>query len=281
MGKIQWLVVLGRIIVVAALYAFGSRVSQAGSAPAVDMATKGAKMNQTEALSFEEILKRAKESVSPDLQMRLTSLENSITRGDVRQQKLHAFHELAAIWDSIGQHTVSAYYKGEEGKLENSEKTMTFAASLLLLYQEQTKDPAIRQWEINEAKDLLEKSEKLAPQNDSVQVGLAKVDVATGSVMQGVQRLKKILEDDPNNIPANMTLGQLSITSGQFGKAVQRLQKVVNLQPDNVEALYYLAESYKNTGKKQKAIELFEKCKSLINDPGFSKEIDDYINTFK
>jgi tetratricopeptide (TPR) repeat protein len=45
--------------------------------------------------------------------------------------------------------------------------------------------------------------------------------------------------------------------------------------------MYFLAEAYKNQGNKQKAIELFEKCKSIVNNPDFSKEIDQYISTFK
>lgn len=281
MHKNQWLVVLGGILAVVALFAFGERVSQADTAPAVNMATERAKMKQTEAASFEDVLKKAKEGLAPELQMRISRLENSVTRGDVKQQQLHAYHTLTAIWDSLGHIPIAAYYRGAEGKLENSQKTLTFAANLFLIHQQQTSDPAIRQWEIQEAKALLEQAEKLAPENDSVQVGLAKVEVASGNVMQGVQRLLKIVKEDPDNIGANMTLGRLSITSGQYTKAVERLEKVVDQQPNNVEALYYLAEAYKNTGKTQKAISLFEKCKLLVDDPGFDKEIDDYINSFK
>lgn len=281
MRRNQWIVIVGGIIAVVALYAFGKRVSQADTAPAVKMATERAKMNQSEAASFKEVLKKAKEGLSPELQMRISRLENSVTRGDVKQQQILAFHSLTAIWDSLGHIPIAAHYRGEEGKLENSEKTLTFAANLFLIHQQHAKDPAIRQWQIQEARDLLEHAVKLAPESDSVQIALAKAEVASGTVMQGVQRLLKIVKEDPDNIGANMTLGQLSITSGQYAKAVDRLKIVVDQQPGNVEALYYLAEAYKNTGKKDKAIELFEKCKTLVKDPGFSKEIDDYINSFK
>lgn len=281
MRKNQWLVILGGTIAVVALFAFGDRVSQADTAPAVKMATERASISQSKAASFEDVVEKAKEGIPPDVQMRISRLENGITRGDVKLQQLRTYRTLMNIWDSLGHVPIAAHYRGEAGKLENSEKTLTFAANLFLVHQQHAKDPAIRQWEILEAKELLEYAEKLAPQNDTIQVALAKAEVASGTVMQGVQRLLKIVKSDPNNLGANMTLGRLSITSGQYTKAVERLKIVVNQQPDNVEALYYLAEAYKSTGKPKKAIELFEKCKKLVNDPGFSKEIDNYIKSFK
>ena len=99
--------------------------------------------------------------------------------------------------------------------------------------------------------------------------------------MQGVQRLLKITEKDPNNLQANLMLGRLSVTSGQYDKAVARLEKVVAQAPENTEALYFLAEAYKGHGDTEKAIKTFERCKQLVNDPAFSKEIDNYINSFK
>jgi len=45
--------------------------------------------------------------------------------------------------------------------------------------------------------------------------------------------------------------------------------------------MYFLAETYKNMGNKEKAIDLFEQCKKIVNNPDFSAEIDNYINTFK
>ncbi len=281
MRRNQWLVVLGGIVAVIALYAFGRRVSQAGSAPAVQAAMQGAQMNQAKAASFDDILGKAKSALDPQMQMRISKLEHSVTRGEVKRQQLQAYRSLAALWDSLGHIPIAAHYTGEQGRLEGSEQTLTFAANLLLTHHEHAKDPAVKAWEVEEAKGFLEKAVKIAPNNDTIQVVLAKSEVASGNVMQGVQRLLKITGKDPDNMEAQMTLGQLSITSGQFLKAIDHLKRVVDRQPDNVEAMYYLAEAYKNTGKTKEAISLFERCKQLVNDPGFSKEIDNYIDSFK
>jgi hypothetical protein len=46
------------------------------------------------------------------------------------------------------------------------------------------------------------------------------------------------------------------------------------------EILYFLAEAYKGKGNTSKAKALFNECKQLVNNPDFSKEIDEYIKTF-
>lgn len=282
MCKNQWLVLIGGVVAVFCLYAFGNQLPDEKAVPDAAMQAATAETDQKVApAQFEEVLSKAKESLEPAMQVRISSLENSVTRGEVEKQQHQAYTSLASLWDSLGHLPISAHYLGEAAKLANSKKSLTFAAHLFLTHQEHAEDPAIRAWEVGEAKTLLEKALELDPQDDTVQVALARVEVDNGDVMQGVQRLLKVTEKNPDNMAANLILGRLAITSGQYVKAIDRLQKVANRQPDNAEALYYLAEAYKGTGQTDEAIRLFEKCKELVNDPGFSKEIDQYINSFK
>ena len=99
--------------------------------------------------------------------------------------------------------------------------------------------------------------------------------------MNGVQQLLSITRRDPEHAGANLMLGRLDITSGQFPKAIDRLGKVLQKDENNREALYFLAEAYKGQGNKAKAIELFERCKRVVNNPDFSKDIDTYIKSFQ
>lgn len=284
MRKSQWLLVLLAAGSVFSLYVFGRIVPETTSsgkagkdaaAPAMGTAAK------VPPADFKDILAKAKATLNPAMQLRISNLENSVTRGDIRNQRLNSYKSLATLWDSLNHIPISAYYLGEQAKLENSKKSLTFAANLFLAHIQHTEDEGVRAWEADQAEQLLQQAEKLDPESDSIQVALANSEVLGGEVMQGVQRLLKITTKDPDNIPANMLLGRLSVTSGQYDKAIERLEKVVNQQPDNVEALYFLAESYKATGKKEKAISTFERCKKLVNNPDFSKEIDQYINSFK
>jgi len=123
---------------------------------------------------------------------------------------------------------------------------------------------------------------ELNPDNVDAKIALATCYTeGTGETMKGVTLLREVTQKDSNNISANIILGKLAIQSGQFDKAIKRLELVLNLRPENTEALYFLAEAYKGKGDKEKAILLFEKCKMMVNNPDFTKEIDNYIKTFK
>jgi Flp pilus assembly protein TadD len=126
------------------------------------------------------------------------------------------------------------------------------------------------------------KASEINPENTDYKIKLASSLMELGEeVMQGVQILLGIIEKNPDHIPANLTLGRYGIISGQYEKAIQRLEKVVKLDPTNTEAYFYLAEAYNGIGRKEDAIETFLQCKKLVNDPGFSAEIDNYINKIK
>lgn len=103
----------------------------------------------------------------------------------------------------------------------------------------------------------------------------------TSEPMTGVQMALGIAREKPDHVPANMLLGRMSIQSGQFEKAIKRFETVLAKEPENKEALYFLAQAYEGTGNKTKAIELLEKCKMVVNNPDFSKEIDQHIKSLK
>ena len=71
-------------------------------------------------------------------------LENSISRGDVKDQQIKVYHQLAHFWgDSMRFFPPYAWYEAEAARLENSEKTLTFAAHLFLENLQQEQDPRI------------------------------------------------------------------------------------------------------------------------------------------
>lgn len=280
MRKYQWITVAGAAALVMALYVFGRVEPKASEMPAAGQPAAMGSATRTAPASLETIETNAKKPLSPELQLRISNLEHSVTRGEIRDQRLRASQSLATLWDSLGQAGLAAHYLGENARLENSKNSLTFAANLFLEDLQHQSDPAVQAWEAQEAGRLLTQAETLDPGSDTIQVMLAGSEVAGGDVMQGVQRLLKVTGKDPDNVQANLMLGRLSVTSGQYDKAVDRLEKVVNREPDNTEALYFLAEAYKATGKKQQAIATFEKCKKLVNNPDFSKEIDQYIKSF-
>jgi cytochrome c-type biogenesis protein CcmH/NrfG len=140
---------------------------------------------------------------------------------------------------------------------------------------------SMQAWEAQGAVDCLEEALKLNPDNDTTKLALASAYIeGTGAPMSGVAILRDMVAKDPDHIPANLMLGRLSIQSAQFDKAVKRLEHVLTLDKNNREALYFLGEAYKGLGNKEKAVEQFRKLEKIVNNPDFTKDIEDYIKSF-
>jgi hypothetical protein len=178
-------------------------------------------------LSIDTILFHSKEGLSPEQVTRLNFLEHSISRGDVKEQQIHIYHQLARFWaDSARNFPPYAWYTAEAARLENSEKSLTFAAHLFLNNLTGEENPQLKQWEAFQAKDLFERSLKLNPASDSSKVGLGAVYVYGGIAMpmQGIEMIRKVVEKDSTNVYAQLTLGQASLMSGQVEKGIERFK---------------------------------------------------------
>jgi tetratricopeptide (TPR) repeat protein len=234
-------------------------------------------------------IQQEKAKLSPTKSVLLSKLENSISRGDIVSQQIKANIALANFWkDSVKLFEPYVFYISEASKLENSEKTLTFAARLFLDNLRGEKDSEKLAWETREAIDLFNRAIKLNPTNDDLRVGLGSTYIYgkgrngdPQETMQGIQELLAVVRKDSNNLKAQLMLGVGGVVSGQFGKAIERLEKVVLAQPTNVEAVAYLADAYAGTGKKAEAIKWYNVSKRLINDPHYSQEVDERIKKLK
>lgn len=192
------------------------------------------------------------------------------------------YTELAKVWQEHKSLPIAAFYYATAAKLDNSEKKLNFAGQLFLDILHEAGSESVQVWEAQQAISCFQRSLELNPNSDSTKLAMAAGYIeGTGEAMQGVQILRNMVAENPDNVPANLMLGRLSVQSGQFDKAISRFETVLKKEPENTEALYFLAEAYKGKGDKQKAIALFEQCKKIVNKPEFSKDIDQYINSFK
>ena len=279
MNKPQWITVGVALVLTIALYAatqkqlFGSKQKQTFS-----QNTEAA----PSAITIDTILVHAKESLRPEQVARLNFLENSISRGDVADQKLHLYHQLARYWaDSAHIFEPYAWYTGEAARLENSEKSLTFAARLFLNNLKMEDNPELKRWKALQAKDLFERSLKGNAGNDSTEVALGEVYLYGGiaeSPMEGIMRIRKVAEKDSTNIYAQLSLGHASVVSGQYDKAVNRFLSVLRVQPQNLEAILSLAEAYEQSGDKAAAIVWYKKSLPLIAVAGARQEVEARID---
>ncbi|MEN9686330.1 MAG: hypothetical protein RLZZ28_2116 [Bacteroidota bacterium] len=281
MKKQPLLLVSSALIVFLLLYFFGQTIPPKKNIPATDQSQH----TEKQLITFESLLSKAKEKISPDQSQRLLKLENSVVRGDVKEQQLHVYHQLARFWaDSAHIFEPYAYYTGEAAKLENSEKSLTFAARLFLDNLMTEGQPAMQYWLASNAKVLFEKAIALNPANDSSKIGLGACYLfgnISDNPMQGILPVREIAQKNPDNIYAQMILGLGGKKSGQFDKAIERFLIIVKKEPENVEALFNLAECYEEKGEKANAVKWYGEVKKLVKIPEAQKELDKRITELK
>jgi tetratricopeptide (TPR) repeat protein len=278
--KQQWILVLSGVTLLLLLCFFGNTV-----APNKPVApdSEAAPATTAAVLTTDNIITKYKAGLDTQQLQKLVQLENSVVRGDVHNQQLHVYHQLASYWaDTLHNETMSAYYTGEAAKLENSEKNLTFAAHLLLDNMMSATDASQQRWMATQAKELFDKALIINPNNDSSKIGVG-VCYMFGNIsdnpMQGILAVREIADKNPDNLYAQMMLGLGGIQSGQYDKAAERFLNVIKKQPDNIEAILNLAGTYEHLSNKAEAVKWYKEALKYIQVPQARNEIDKRIKS--
>lgn len=236
---------------------------------------------QHSVLTIDTFLAIARKQLKPEQTMRIAALENSVVRGAVKEQQLNVYHQLARFWhDSANVFEPYAWYTAEAARLENSEKSLTFAAQQFLDNLQEDNVAERRFWKATQAKDLFERSLKINPGNDSAKIGLGACYLFGGisaTPMEGILKIREVAEKDSTNAYAQIMLGKGSLLSGQYDKAISRFQLVCRLEPANLDAALLLADTYDRTGNKTEAINWYTRCIKLAKPAELKKVLETRI----
>jgi tetratricopeptide (TPR) repeat protein len=279
MKKNQLFLVLGGLVLVLFLYFGVSNIPPKLDEKAPVAARDGGDEHNHESeappmITFAELLEKGKKTLSEAQQKQLDDI--FIIKDEKKLKE-----ELVHFWGDAKQPHLAAKYNADRAELENSEKSRTFASQFYIDLFNAEPDPAKKQWEAQQAAIILQKVIDKNPSNEQAKVALATCFTdGTGETMKGVLLLREVAEKNPANENAGMQLGKLAIQSGQFDKAIARLEKLILLYPKNAEAHYYLGIAYKGLGQMDKAKQILQHSKTLIKDPKFGKDVDDFIKTF-
>jgi len=282
--KQQFILVGSGLVLLLLIYFFGN------TTPPVKQqaATEGGAPASPKRIDAAVIIAAAKQKLSVPRQAYVTRLESAVVRGDVKDQQIKVYRQLAGFWrDSVHFFEPYAYYTGAAAKLENSEKSLTFAARQFLNELKGTNQPAVKQWMADESKDLFERALAINPANDSSKIGLGSCYIFGSTagnpqeVMMGIQKILEVTRKDSTNMYAQLMLGIGGVVSGQLDKATDRLKKVVDKEPGNLEAIFMLAEAYERKGDNASAVRWYEAGKKYISSPQLTEEIDNKIKTLQ
>ncbi len=287
MKKPQWITVAVAVLLTAGIFIFGRTVPRKKPVVAAEHGPNDGHNHDAELqpISTDSILAAVKKRLDPQQALRLNALENSVKRGDVQDQQVQVYHQLARFWlDSARIFEPYAFYTGEAARLENSEKSLTFAAQLFLDNLQGEDNLRLRQWKALQAKDLFERSLKINPANDSARVGLGACYLfgsISSAPMQGITEIRGVVQKDSTNIYAQMMLVRGSLLSGQYDKAISRLQTVLQMQPGNIEALLLMGDVYERMGDKKAAAGWYEKSLPYVAEPKLKAAIRERIEDLR
>ena len=127
MKKQQLILLGGGLLIFSSLLFFGKTVAKK------DPADTHATPNPSAVPAFDigHYIQDAKKKLTLTQVNYLNHLENSISRGDVKEQQIKVYNQLGSFWeDSVHQHEIHNYYLSESAKLVNSEKNLTFGSPI-------------------------------------------------------------------------------------------------------------------------------------------------------
>ena len=279
MRKPQLILILSGLLLFSVLYFFTPRfTAKEANAPSQSA--------ENQVVTTESILNTAKLALSESQKISLLSIENQLIKAKNAQDSLKSYKALTKFWaDSAQKLAPYLYFSYSAALLENSEKSLTFAAQLLvdnLLTPDAP--PALLPWIAGNAKVLLEKALVINPKNDSAKINLGACYLfgnLSDNPMQGITKIKEVVDKDSTNAYGQFILALGGKKSGQYDKAIERFLTVIKIQPNHIEAMIHLAECYELTDQKALAIEWYTKVSNSVNIPEAKEAISKRIQELK
>jgi tetratricopeptide (TPR) repeat protein len=277
--KPQLLIILLGLLLFSVLYFFTPRFASKANTPS-------AQSTENQTVTTESILNTAKLALTESQKFSLLSIENQLNKAKNQTDSLKSYRAMTQFWaDSAQKLAPYLYFTYRAALLENSEKSLTFAAQLLvdnLLTPDAP--PALQPWIAGNAKVLLEKALVINPKNDSAKINLGACYLfgnLSDNPMQGITKIKEVVDTDATNSYGQFILALGGKKSGQYDKAIERFLTVLKIKPNHIEAMIHLAECYELTDQKEKAIEWYTKVSNSVNIPEAKDAISKRIQELK
>jgi tetratricopeptide (TPR) repeat protein len=223
-----------------------------------------------------------------DKKLSLETLENKLRNSGNETEKHKALHQIAGFWkDSVPNPPLHYFYAGQLAELDNTEKSLTFAAHSILGYLPFERNHETQHWLANLGKELFEKALNINAANDSTVIGIGGCimygasDGGSDNPMAGIMKVREVAERDSTNMYAQYMLGVGGIISKQYDRAAQRFARVAKAQPENMEVMFKLAEAYELSNQNELAAEWYGKILQKVENPDMRMELSRRISMLK
>lgn len=285
----QLLLIIGGVLATAGIFYFGNTVKPKAPSTeqqAAEQHSPDDGHNHSNMTSFADIVPAKAEDLSasyikklkPAVAEKVNTLLQSLASASKGSEKAELMDQIGRIWHDQKNRLLASYYIGNSGLLDNSEKKLTFASHLISEDINAENDPGIRKMMFDLGMRCYDQLIALQPQNDDIKVDQALLVIdGSGEVMEGVGSLLALAEEKPNNKRVQMVLGRMAIQSKQLDKALERADNILKMDPKSLEAYLLKSQAYEMKGDLTKVREVMLEAKAMMNNPEFSKDVDNYL----
>lgn len=216
------------------------------------------------------------------------NLDKLAKENDGKEAAHDYLHQLSGFWrDSVQVPPLYYFYEARLAELDNTEKSLTFAAHSILGYLPFEQNQQVQQWLAGTGKQLFDKALGINANNDSTIVGIGGCIMygapsgSDGNPMAGIMKVREVAERDSTFMFAQYMLGVGGMISKQYERAAGRFEKVANAQPDNLEVQFKMAEAYELAGIKEKAIGCYQVIYNKVANEELKKELTKRITALQ
>ncbi|MCU0387311.1 MAG: tetratricopeptide repeat protein [Chitinophagaceae bacterium] len=282
MNKLQIIVLATGLAVLLGLYFLGPTVNPAKkpSTPLSDQGSAGFSVDSFHSM----IIKQLPEP----RQTYLNNLMEETRKAGNQDDKHTNLHKLSTFWkDSVAVPPLHYFYEAQLAELDNTEKSLTFAAHSILGYLPFESNHEVQHWMAGTGKQLFEKALALNANNDSTIIGIGgcimygAAEGESSNAMEGILKVREVAERDSTNMFAQYMLGVGGMISKQYDRAAARFERVAKMQPENLEVQFKLAEAYELAGNAGKAIACYQKIYDNVANNELKTELIKRIEALK
>ncbi|MBI3219138.1 MAG: tetratricopeptide repeat protein [Bacteroidetes bacterium] len=210
----------------------------------------------------------------------IKSLRAQYLQGSPNQKNAIFADSLRSLYTQAGQFDSAAWYAEQSATFFKTTESFLKAGNSYYEAYTFSMGAEKQQTMALKAQEYLGKVIEANPKNFEARTKMA-MTYLSSSPMQGIQKIRDVLAEDPKNEFALYNLGMLSMQSGQYDRAIERLNDLIGVNPNHVQGQLLLGVAYLNAGNKEKAKAQFEKVKKLDSDPAVQSTADSYLQELK
>ncbi len=254
---LQW-AVIGGAVLLAVLLAF-----VLDTRPPDHEALEKSRALMAEAADTGVLVQEAKKQLDPASLAQVESLEVMVEEAADDSLRARQMESLAGLWYQLGRADVSGIYAERIAELRNDAPSWALAGTTYSICIRQQKDDRIRQFCRDHALTAFENAISLDPQDLNSRINLALVYVEMppeDNPMKGIRMLLSLNEQYPDQPAVLLQLARLAIRTGQYERAEQRLRRVLELDPDNQRAHCLMAQALEQMNRADEASAFAARC---------------------